>query len=75
MTDRAPLHRSYRIAGRVCVISLAPLRGDAGELRWIVDWLPGPPPRMLPEHVAAFDEAKRLTAHAIRTQLEGNWGS
>jgi hypothetical protein len=73
MTDRDALYRSFSCAGRLCTVSLAPLRTDDGSPRFYVTWLPGPPPRMLPGDLEDYEAGRRLAEHVIRTRLGGKW--
>lgn len=62
---------SFQCAGRLAVVSLCPLRGPDGELRWDVRWTPGPPLRMLSTDFEDFAAGERAAHAAIRAHLAG----
>lgn len=49
------LHRSFTCAGRLVWVSLQPMREADGGPVWRIEWLPGPPLRLPPEDIEAFD--------------------
>jgi hypothetical protein len=63
------LRRSFECAGCRVWVSLSALRDDEGRPRFHVEWTPGPPLRLPPEDIEAFDCGKAKAQAEILAHL------